>query len=163
MIWLFRLSVAVYLVCLIVGSTMLPDQVPVRFDADGDPTMLRAKSVVMISMLIIGLLLAVVFEVLVRVVPARGGDRLGLPYRDHWIRPQNEARFRRMIATDVAFFGICTMSLLSLLVVAAARAGEDAGRGLGRLGVVAVLGFALGTLTWLVWMFTSRYRPAGRR
>lgn len=160
---LYRLSAVGLVFSLVVAATMLPDRVPVGFDVTGTPDVWRSKMWVILSVSGVSAILIMVFEVLIRVLPARGGGRLGLPHREHWVQPDNRARFRAMIATDVAFFGLCAMVLLSVMVIGAARVAQAGTEGLGQIGVASVLGFAMTTLTWLVWMFTTRYRPPGAR
>lgn len=156
---LFRLTVVAFVVLVVLAAYDLPASVPVRFDEAGQVVLSRPRGFVVAGMAFVGLMLTVLTEAMLRHLPRRGSDRLGLPFREHWVIPANRARFERMLATDVAFFGACSMLLLCVLVVGAARAVGTGTTGLGNVGVVAVLGYAMATLTWVTWMFTTRYRP----
>ncbi|MDT0200766.1 DUF1648 domain-containing protein [Nocardioides sp. AE5] len=161
MIGLYRTCIVAYLAALAWAWWRLPEQIPVRFDDDGEPTQWRSLAFVVTVFVVIGLLAVAAVEVLLRKLPARA-DRLGLPHHGYWTRAENLPGFRSKVRDDVAFVGAAMLLLLVALVHQGVRAVEATRVTLGSGGTIAVLAFAMAVLIRLTWMFTSRYRPPRR-
>lgn len=156
----FRLCCAGFLGVVGYAYLTFPASVPVHFDVHGEADRFESRAVVTISILGIGVMLMLLFEVLIRTLPAMGAATLNIPHRDHWQRPEHRAELRAKLTSDVSFLGACTMLLLSGGILLTREAvSEPISPGLGGAGLLLLLLFAALTLGQVVFMYTTRYRP----
>lgn len=155
----FRLCCAGFLGVVLYGYLTFPPSIPVHFDGHGEADRYESKVVVTLAILGIGLVLMLLFEVLIRALPASAAT-LNIPHRDHWRRPEHRAELRAKLTADVSFLGASTMLLLSGGILLTQRAvSEPIAPGLGDAGLLLLLLFAATTLGHVVFMYTTRYKP----
>lgn len=155
----FRLCCAGFLGAALYGYLTFPPSVPVHFDMTGAVDRYEPKGLVTATILGIGVVLMVLFEVLIRTLPAMGAATLNIPHRDHWQQPENRAELRAKLTADVSFLGACTMLLFSGGILLTQQAVSEAAPGLGDAGLLLLMGFAAVTLGHVVLMYTTRYKP----
>ncbi|KRF16749.1 hypothetical protein ASG90_10915 [Nocardioides sp. Soil797] len=159
MIWFFRASVLAYFVTVVIAALNYPDRVPVHFDASGTADRFQPREVAVLSMAAIGLGIALLLHLLIRVFVRGSLTHLNIPHKSWWMQPQNSDRLRRMLATDLAWIGGCTMTLMTCMLAITVKVADDREPSMGAFGWVALFGFLIAVTGQIVFMYTSRYRP----
>lgn len=159
MIWFFRVSVVAYFVTVVVAALHYPERVPVHFDASGAADRFQSREVAVVSMAAIGLGIAVLLHLLIRVFVRGSLAHLNIPYKSWWMRAENSDRLRQMLATDLAWIGGCTMTLMTCMLAITVKVADDRAPTMGPLGWVVLFGFLIAVTGQVVFMYTSRYRP----
>ncbi|MDN5893182.1 MAG: DUF1648 domain-containing protein [Nocardioides sp.] len=155
----FAFTCVVFFAAMVIALYQFPDEVPVHVDASGAPDRFQPRNVALGILLVIGVVLMAVFEILIRVVPAKGLHALNLPHRDFWLRAENQPRLRTRLTADLSFLSGCAMLLLSGVILVSAQVFDGVSPDLGVAGTLLLLVFAAVTLSYVVFMFTVRYKP----
>ncbi|WP_193605571.1 DUF1648 domain-containing protein [Nocardioides dongkuii] len=150
------LSLAVALVC---AAFLLPAEVPLHFDGSGDPDRWGSRTEALVTMGLVGGLLALVLGGSAALVDRMPPGVLNVPHRDWWTAtPERERRMRTMMRTDLLVIGAATLLLVALAVVATTVAARSDDPALGPHFVVAFAGYLLFLTGWTVWSLRTRYR-----
>lgn len=159
MIWFFRVSVLAYAAAVVAAGFLYPDRVPVHFASDGTADRFQGKWVAVLSMAGVGVGLAVVLWLCIRLFPRGSMHQVNIPHKSWWMQEENKDRLRAMLADDLAWIGGCTMTLLTVMLALTIRVADDPTPSLGTFGWVAVVVFLVAVGGQVVFMYTSRYRP----
>ncbi|MDN4159868.1 DUF1648 domain-containing protein [Nocardioides abyssi] len=151
------------LVCfgiVLVGSALaMPAEVPLHFGGSGEPDRWGSRLEALLTMTLVGGLLAVILGGTAALVDRMPVTYLNVPRKDWWTAtPEREARMRRMMRTDLYVLAAATMLFLAVVVLAttlAARAEDPALGPLFFTGLGCYLAFVVG---WTVWSLSTRYR-----
>lgn len=93
----------------------LPPTVASHFDAAGIPNGWSSRSGYALLLVIIGVLLPLGITALVRALTRRGPDRLNIPARDYWTRPEHGQEAVRRVRAYMWWLG-CVMAATALSI-----------------------------------------------
>ena len=160
---LFWLLVIGFLMVLLATFGRLPQVVASHFGASGAPNGWSSRSAYATLLVGVGAALPLAVVALVRAVSRRGPQRLNIPWREYWSRPENGPEAVRRVRAYMWWLGcIMTASALGahlLVVEANARVPPQ----LSTRGIVGLLGGLLVAIgLWMVGWYRL-LRPAARR
>lgn len=150
-------------VLVLVTIRQLPSVVASHFDGAGVPNGWSSRPGYVLLLITIGAGLPIVIVGLVNGLTRRGPDRLNIPARDHWTRPEHRQEAVRRVRAYVWWLGCIlalTASAMHGLIVTAH--GFEPPR-INTVAVLSVLGAVLLAIgAWTVGWYRLLRRPLGR-
>ncbi|HEY8258679.1 MAG TPA: DUF1648 domain-containing protein [Gemmatimonadales bacterium] len=139
----------------------LPAVVASHFDGAGVPNGWSSRGTYTILLISIGVLLPLGIVVMVHRLTRRGGERLNIPARDYWLRPENVGEAVRRVRAYMWWLG-CVMTATALgvhgLILAAHRSEPPR---LSTPGILLVVGGTVGAITlWIAGWYRVLRRPS---
>ncbi|MTB84194.1 DUF1648 domain-containing protein [Nocardioides sp. zg-578] len=155
----FLLSLSCFAVALVAAALLLPDEVPLHFSGSGEPDRWGTRSEALLTMGLVGALLAVVLGASAALADRMPITLLNVPHKDWWTAtPERERRMRAMMRADLRVIGAATVLFLTLLVVVTTTAARSEDPALGPVFFLGLACFLVFVVAWTVWSTRTRYR-----
>lgn len=142
----------------------LPPVVASHFDAGGAPNGWSSRPAYAVLLLVIGTLLPLGVTLLIQRVTRNGPDRLNIPARDYWTRPEHAGEAVRRVRAHVWWLG-CVMTLIAAAVhgsILAAHAHQPPRLSGSGIGIIIGSGL-IGIGAWIAGFYRALRPPQGAR
>lgn len=150
---LFLASVLLHAGVVVVAAFVLPDRVPLHFDASGEPDRVGSRLEALVAFAGLGAVLAGVLGGIAAAAPRIPLGHVNLPAASkRWwsATPERERRMRRRLARDLWQLGAATMLLLAGLCGLTIRAARSSDPALGPWSWILVGVYLVVVVAWSI-------------
>ncbi|MGH7579309.1 MAG: DUF1648 domain-containing protein [Gemmatimonadales bacterium] len=140
------------LVLFVFGTLgRLPPVVASHFDGSGSPNGWSSRGAYAALLLLVGAVLPLAIVGLLKVVTRRGPDRLNIPAREYWTRPEHAAEAVRRVRSYLWWLGCIMAAIASAIHGTILAAHSHRPPHLSSRGIILVIGIAILALgIWIV-------------